>query len=107
MRGGERQNRGGEERGVQQTERKGKSRPLPRQRDQGLGGLDRIGNVTLAGNIQGGGGGDDNEEYDDHATDAADKNIGARLRILAGADFLFDEPGLEVEKLPGGNRRSD
>ena len=106
MRRRERQNRGRKEGGVQQAKGKRKSRPFPCQRNQGLGGLDRVGNIALAGNVQSGCGGHDDEKHDDHATDAAHQNVGARLRILPRPDFFLDESRLQVKELPRRNGRS-
>ena len=50
--------------------------------------------------MQGGSGADDDKEHDDHATDAAEEDVQPGLRILARANFLFDEAGLQIEKLP-------
>ena len=49
----------------------------------------------------------DDEEHDDHAADAAGDHVGARLRILARANALFDEAGLQIEELPGRDGGAD
>ena len=46
VRGRKRQNRRGEKRGVQQAEGEKPSRPLPCERDQGLGGFSGAGNLV-------------------------------------------------------------
>src|SRR5712672_3274811 len=100
MRGGERQDRGREKRSVQQTEGKQDARATPGQGNQRLRRLRSIGDVAMAGGIQGRRGANDDEEHNHHATHAAEQHIRARLRILTRADFFLHETGLQIEKLP-------
>ncbi len=105
--GGERKDGGGKERGIEKAEGKGEAGPLPCQWDEGFGGFGSIGDVGQAGGVQRGSGANDDEENDDHATDAAEQDIEAGLRVLARANFLFDEARLQIEKLPRGDGGAD
>jgi len=102
--GGEREDGGGEKRGVEQAEGKGQARPLPCERNESFGGFTRVANVGEAGSVEGSSGANDDEEDDDHAGDATDENIESGLGILARADFFFDETCLEIEELPWSDR---
>ena len=107
VRGGKRQNRGSEDRGVQQTEGEEVTGPHACERDQGTSRVLGFVDVAMAGGVKSRGGTNDNEENDDHATDASDKDIGAGLRILAWADFFLHESSLQVEKLPRSDGGAD
>ena len=49
----------------------------------------------------------DDEEDDDHARDATEKDVPAGLGVLTRTDFLFDETGLDIEKLPRSDGGAD
>ena len=57
--------------------------------------------------VERGGAADDDEKHDDHAGDAADEHVQARVLVLARADALFDEARLQIEKLPGRDGGAD
>ena len=57
--------------------------------------------MSQAGFIEGGGGADDDESDDGHAGDAAHQHVPSGMLVLAGPHALFDEPGLQIEELPG------
>ena len=84
---------------------------LPGQRYKGLRGFASVGDIGLSGSVQGCRGANDDEENDDHATDTAEEDVEPGLRIVAGANLLFDETGLQIEELPwcdgGADKRGE
>src|ERR1700730_17665471 len=89
VRGRERQNGSGEDRGVQQTECEQVARQGTWERAQGASCVFAFVDIAMTGGVKSRRSTNDNEENDDHAADASDEYIGARLRILARADFFL------------------
>ena len=77
------------------------------ERLHGFGGVGGIADSSHAVGVQGGGAGDDDEPGDDVGEDGADDDIEARGLVLADADSLFDDGGLQIELHPGGDGRAD
>src|SRR6184192_2256962 len=60
-----------------------------------MGRLRGVRDIPLARNKQGGRRTNNDEEHDHHTTDAANNDVGTRLRILARTYFFLDEAGLK------------
>ena len=86
--GGEREDRCGEERGVEEAGGEEDKGIVTGQRLHRLGGVGGVYDVAYAVSVEGGGAGDDDEPGDDVGEDGADDDVEARGLVLFDADAL-------------------